>query len=94
MKALTTHNGERIVMDDDTADFLLGPQGEALLRRKAEADDRAAHFREEEERAALAAECAFEIRAREREDDEETLAEIRLHHRMEQWRERRDLEAE
>jgi hypothetical protein len=88
MKILTTHDGERIVMDDDTADFMLGPQGEALLRRKAEAEDRAAHFREDEERAALAAECAFELRAREREDDEETLAEIRLHARIEQRRER------
>ena len=93
MKTLTTADGERIVMDDDTADFLLGPQGEALLLRKTEADDRAAHFREEEERAALAAECAFELRAREREDDEETLAEIRLHARIEQRRERaRELE--
>jgi hypothetical protein len=93
MKILHTADGERIVMDDDTAAFLLGPQGEALLRRKAEADDRAAHFREDEERAALAAECAFELRAREREDDEETLAEIRLHARIEQRRERaRELE--
>ena len=58
MKTLHTADGERIVMDDDTADFLLGPQGEALLRRKIEADDRAAHFREDEKRAALAAECA------------------------------------
>ncbi len=88
MKTLTTHDGERIVMDDDTAAFLLGPQGEALLRRKIEADDRAAHFREEEERAALAAECAFELREREREDDEETVAEMRLHARIEERRER------
>jgi FKBP-type peptidyl-prolyl cis-trans isomerase 2 len=72
MKILHTHDGERIVMDDDTADFLLGPEGEALLRRKAE----------EEKRTALAAECAFG------EDDEETLAEIRLHARIEQRRER------
>lgn len=78
MKILHTADGERIVMDDDTADFLLGPQGEALLRRKIEADDR----------AALAAECAFELRAREREDDEETMAEIRLHARIEERRER------
>lgn len=92
MKILRTADGERIVMDDDTADFLLGPRGEALLRRKAEAEDRAAHFLEDEERAALAAECAFELQAREREDDEETLAEIRLHHRIEQRRERRDCE--
>ncbi len=88
MKILHTHDGERIVMDDDTAAFLLGPQGEVLLRRKIEADERAAHFREEEERAALAAECAFELRARERKDDEETLAEIRLHARIEQRHER------
>jgi hypothetical protein len=88
MKILHTSDGERIVMDDDTADFLLGPEGEALLRRKAEAEDRVAQFREDEERAALAAECAFELRAREREDYEETLAEIRLHHRNEQRRER------
>lgn len=88
MKILHTSDGERIVMDDDTADFLLGPEGEALLRRKAEAEDRAAQFREDEERASLAAECAFEIRAREREDDEETMAEIRLHARIEQRRER------
>ena len=87
MKTLHTADGERIVMDDDTADFLLGPEGETMLRRKAEEEDRAAHFREDEERAALAAECAFELRAREREDDEETLAEIRLHHRNEQRRE-------
>jgi len=88
MKILTTTDGERIVMDDDTADFLLGPEGEAMLRRKAEADERATRFREEEERAALAAECAFELRAREREDDEETMAEIRLHARIEERRER------
>ena len=75
MKILHTAAGERIVMDDETADFLLGAEGEALLQRKAEAEDRAAHFLEDEERAALAAECAFELRARERDDDEETLAD-------------------
>ena len=68
MKTLTIADGERIVMDDDTADFLLGAEGEALLLRKAEADERVAHFRQEEERAALAAECAFELRERDRED--------------------------
>ena len=71
MKILHTADGERIVMDDDTADFLLGPEGEALLRRKQLAD-----------------EVAYEIRAREREDDEETMAEIRLHSRIEERRER------
>ena len=75
MKILHTADGERIVMDDDTADFLLGPEGEAMLRRKAGRDQ-------------LAAECAAELRAREREDDEETMAEIRLHSRIEQRRER------
>lgn len=71
MKILTTADGERIVMDDDTADFLLGAEGEALLRRKQLAD-----------------EVAYELRAREREDDEETMAEIRLHARIEERRER------
>ena len=81
MKILHTAAGDRIVMDDDTADFLLGAEGEALLQRKAE-------------RAQVEAEAAAELSAREREDDEETLAEIRLHHRIEQWREWRDSEAE
>jgi hypothetical protein len=75
MKILYTADGERIVMDDDTADFLLGSEGEAMLRRKAG-------------RAQLAAECGAELRACEREDDEETMAEIRLHARIEERRER------
>ena len=83
MKILTTADGERIVMDDDTADFLLGPQGEAMLRRKAK-------------REQFAAEVAAELRARALEDaweqhlaaDEEPMAMRLLHHRIEMRRDR------
>jgi len=83
MKILHTADGERIVMDDDTADFLLGPEGEAMLRRKAERDQ-------------LAAQAAAELRARALEEaweqhlaaDDEPMAMRLLHHRIEMRRDR------
>ena len=60
-RVLTTASGDRIVMDADTADWLLGPQGESLLRRMAhddrdyDADDRLAAARELEHEAEAAA---------------------------------------
>ena len=59
-RVLITASGDRIVMDADTADWLLGPQGESLLRRMAHdreynADDRLAAARELEHEAEAAA---------------------------------------
>ena len=54
-RIFTTAAGDRIVLDDDATDMLLGPEGEALLQRKAD-------------RAQFQAECDAELATRHQED--------------------------